>query len=155
MPNPTPSAAGSIRSLGQFDINLSQVDAYEFRVRFDNPHHPQLLVDAPAPIGKDAVPSPSRLLAAAVGHCLASVLFLCARRAGVTLGPVAATVHTELVRNERGLPRVGKIEVEIEPHLPDRLNNEAVRALKAFEDLCMVTQSVRDGIDISCRVNGL
>jgi len=44
----------------EFDIEVNQVQDYEFLVRFDKPHYPELLVDAPRPIGRGSVPSPSR-----------------------------------------------------------------------------------------------
>ena len=59
------------------------------------------------------------------------------------------------MRNERGLPRVGKIEIEIDPHFGDAERTEAAEALKGFEELCMVTQSVREGVEIACKIKGL
>jgi organic hydroperoxide reductase OsmC/OhrA len=143
------------RLLGEFEIEIDQVQDYEFRVRLDKPHYPELMVDAPAPVGRDMVPSPSRLLAAAMGHCLASGLLFCARKAGVPLGPIRATVRTQLVRNERGHPRIGKVEVEIDPHVSEAVREEAARCVEVFEDLCMVTQSVREGVEVSVRVKGV
>lgn len=137
---------------GEFEIEVEQVRDYEFRVRLDKPHYPELLLDAPAPVGRDEVPSPSRLLAAAMGHCLASGLLFCARKVGLALGPIEAKVRMQLVRNERGFPRIGRVKVEIDPHIPDGAREAAARCLAMFEDYCMVTASVREGVDVEVRV---
>jgi organic hydroperoxide reductase OsmC/OhrA len=139
----------------EFAIEIDQVDEYEFRVRLDKPQYPELLVDAPAPVGKDLNPSPSRLLAAAMGHCLASGLLYCARKLRVSLGPIHARVVTEIVRNDRGYPRIGKMHVEIDTQAPESEQAEAARCTRMFEDFCMVSQSVREGIEVEVRVNGL
>jgi organic hydroperoxide reductase OsmC/OhrA len=142
-------------TMSEFEIEIDQVQDYEFRVRFDKPQYPELMVDAPAPVGRDQVPSPSRLLAAAMGHCLASGLLFCARKTGASFGPIKTRVRTELVRNDRGRPRVGKVEVEIETQVPECAAEAAARCVGMFEDICMVTQSVREGVEVSVSVNGV
>lgn len=138
----------------QFKVEIDQLRDYEFSVKFENPEYPPLTLDAPAPLGRDAVPSPSRLLAAAVGHCLASGLLYVARKACVPMGPIHATVRTDIVRNPRGLPRIGKIDVEIDPGLDESARQRADPCVRTFEDICMVSASVREGIDIAVRVKG-
>ena len=83
---------------------------------------------------------------------LASGLLFCARKVGLALGPIEAKVRMQLVRNERGFPRIGKVEVEIDPHIPDGAREAAARCLAMFEDYCMVTASVREGVDVEVRV---
>jgi len=143
-----------ITLLSEFEVQIEQVRDYEFRVRLDKPQYADILLDAPAPVGRDEVPSPSRLLAAAMGHCLASGLLFCARKVGLTVGPIEAKLHMQLVRNERGFPRVGKVTVEIDPHIPESEREDAARCLAMFEDYCMVTASVREGVDVEVRVKG-
>jgi uncharacterized OsmC-like protein len=146
---------GTAPLANEFVVEVDQVDEYEFRVRLDKSQYPELLVDAPAPVGKDVNPSPSRLLAAAMGHCLASGLLYCARKLRVSLGPIHARVRTEIVRNEHGYPRIGKMHVEIDSSAPDAEKVDAARCARMFEDFCMVSQSVREGIEVEVHVNGL
>ena len=48
----------------QFSFTLEQQEDFAFLIRFDK-DIPPLLADEPPPLGKDAGPNPSRLLAAA------------------------------------------------------------------------------------------
>lgn len=139
-----------------FSIGIEQVQDYEFHVRFDKPQFAYLAMDEPPPLGRDAGPNAARVLAAAIGNCLcASLVFCAARKAGVKLTRVRASVNVEIVRNEHKRLRVGRVEVVIDPGLEgDEL--ERVRACRdMFEDFCTVTQSIRQGVDVQVSVRGL
>jgi uncharacterized OsmC-like protein len=139
----------------EFTISMDQVRDYEFRVRFDKEGLPDLIMDEPPPLGHDAGPNPSRILAAAIANCLSASLLFCARRARVEVGPIHAEVKMQIVRNENKRLRVGKVEVVIDPHLPDAEKEKAARCLEIFEDFCVVTQSVRQGFEIAVSVKGV
>jgi uncharacterized OsmC-like protein len=141
--------------VSRFSITIDQVGGYEFRVKFDKEHYAELTMDEPAPLGKDSGPSPVRILAAAVGNCLAASLVFCASKRGVKIETIRAEVRAEIVRNENKRLRVGRMEVEIDPGL-DADSIDKIRAcLPSFEDFCTVTASVRQGIEIVTRVKGL
>ena len=53
---------------------------------------------------------------------------------------------------ETGRLRIGKIKVEIEPDFDGADAAKIERCLGIFEDYCVVTQSVRKGIDVSVEV---
>jgi uncharacterized OsmC-like protein len=139
----------------EFTISIEQVRDYEFRVRFDKEHLAELVVDEPPPLGHDAGPSPSRLLAAAIGNCLSASLVFCARRARVDLQGIRTEVKVFIVRNEQKRLRVGSVEVVIDPNLSEADRAQAARCRGLFEDFCTVTQSIRDGIDVRVSVKGL
>ena len=141
--------------VSQSTIRMEQVEDYEFRIRFGAEGLPDLIMDEAPPVGRLRGPSPSRLLAAAIGNCLCASLLYCARRARVELGPIEAEVRMQMVRNEEKRLRVGRVEVVIEPHLPEAQREKARRCLEIFEDFCVVTQSVRQGMDVSVEVKGL
>lgn len=141
--------------VSEFTLVMDQVQDYEFRVRFDKEGLPDLILDEPPPLGRDAGPNPARILAAAIADCLSASLLFCARRARVELGPIHAEIKMQLVRNEQKRLRVGKVEVVIDPRLPEAEREKARRCLDIFEDFCVVTQSVRQGIDVSVEVKGL
>lgn len=136
---------------GSFTIAIEQVKDYQFRVRFDKEHYPPLLLDEPPPLGADVAPNPARILAAAIGDCLAASLLFCLRRAKVEVEGIAAEVSVGLVRNENKRLRIGAVEVKLHPTVKG--DPEAYKGcLEAFEDFCVVTQSVRDGIDVRVQV---
>lgn len=135
---------------GEFTIHVEQVEGFGFRTRFDKPQHPILLTDEPAPLGKDSAPNPARILAAAIGNCLAASLTFCLSKAGIE-SHVDADVKVELVRNESKRLRVGPIEVTLHPTLasgPAALDG----CIALFEDFCVVTESVREGLDVRVHV---
>ncbi|HSW50855.1 MAG TPA: OsmC family protein [Bryobacteraceae bacterium] len=136
----------------EFTLLVDQVGDYEFRVKFDKPELADLTLDEPPPLGRDRGPNPARLLAAAIANCLSASLLFCTRRARVELGPIHAEVKMQIVRNENKRLRVGKVEVVIDPGLSEAEKEKAARCLEIFEDFCIVTQSVREGIDISVSV---
>ncbi len=142
-------------AVSSFSISMEQVGSYEFRVKFYKEHYPELTMDEPAPLGKDTGPSPVRILAAAVGNCLAASLVFCAARRGVQIKTMRAGVRVEIVRNENKRLRVGRMEVEIDPGLEAESIEKMKACLPAFEDFCTVTASVRQGIEIVTRVKGL
>ncbi len=136
----------------QFRISMESTGGYEFRVRFDKESYGELLMDEPPPLGGDMGPNASRVLAAAIGNCLGASLLFCARKARVEVRAVQADVKVSYVRNELGRLRIGKIEVVIRPRFDTGDLPKARRCLDIFEDYCVVTQSVRKGIDISVSV---
>ena len=59
----------------------------------------------------------------------------------------------QIVRNEARRLRIGKVSVTLHTDLP--LGDPALAScLSTFEDFCIVTQSVRQGIDVAVRVEG-
>lgn len=140
--------------ISQFTLTIEQEQDFEFRVRFDKPHHPSLLLDEPAPLGKDAGPNAARILAAAIGNCLSASLLFCARKAKVEVGAITTRVSTQIARTERGRLRIAGVDVEIDPKIHDAEKAQALRCLDLFEDYCVVTQSVRQGIPVRVTVKG-
>jgi uncharacterized OsmC-like protein len=138
----------------QFTITMDQIQDYQFRVTFDKEQFPMLLMDEPPPIGQDSAPNASRLLAAAVGNCLSASLLFSARKVRVGIEKIHATVKVWYTRNEKGRLRIGRIQVGIDPGFEALADASRIeRCLSLFEDYCVVTQSVRRGIDISVVVN--
>lgn len=136
---------------GEFTLQLEQVDGFDFRVHFDKEHYPEVHIDEPPPLGHDAAPNPARILAAAIGDCLSASLVFCLKRRGVVVSGLRSEVRMQLVRNEQKRLRVGRVEVSIHP--PSSVPPETLEACRqTFEDFCIVTQSVREGIDVAVEV---
>lgn len=141
------------RIASKFSLRVEQVDGFEFRVRFDKEQFAPLLLDEPPPLGHDTAPNAARLLAAAIGNCLAASLVFCLKKADVAAPAVSADVDVELERNEARRLRVGKINVILHASLPAD-DPSLASCLATFEDFCVVTQSVRQGIDVVVQVAG-
>jgi organic hydroperoxide reductase OsmC/OhrA len=133
-------------------LELTQVDDYEFRVRFDWPNVPELTLDEPEPLGRAAGPNAARLVAAAVGNCLSSSLLFCMKKFKQAPGTLHSEVRGTLLRNAHGRLRIGRFDVTI--HLADPIGaiQHLDRCIEQFEDFCIVTESVRAGIPVDVRV---
>lgn len=131
-----------------FSISIDQVRDYQFRVKFDKEQYPDLLLDEPPPLGGDTAPNPSRLLAAAMGNCLCASFLFSARKVRADLRRVNSTVKVWYKRNEQGRLRIGRIKVEIHPEFAAETDPARIERCRShFEDFCVVTQSVRSGIE--------
>jgi organic hydroperoxide reductase OsmC/OhrA len=136
-----------------FDVELEQLSGYEFKVKFDKPQFEALLLDEPAPLGGDKGPNASRLIAAAVANCLsASLVFCLAGKFKQPLGALKTKAHGELVRNDKGRMRIGRLDVTIQLAESAAEVQHLQRCLDQFEDFCVVTESVRRGIPVAVRV---
>jgi organic hydroperoxide reductase OsmC/OhrA len=136
----------------EFSIDLVQLEDYRFEVHFDNAAVPALITDEEAPLGGDAGPNPSRLLASAVASCLTASLLFALRKFKNQPQPLRAVATVRKTRNAQKRLRIGSIAVDL--HL-GVLGSQIVmleRVLGQFEEFCVVTQSVRAGIPVSVRV---
>lgn len=131
-----------------FEVTLELKTGYEFQVEFPDTALPPLLVDEAPPLGEGHGPNPARLLATAVANCLSASLLFCLRRARIEVRRLTATVRGTIVRNERGRLRIGGLDVAIRPEVAAEDRDRMARCLELFEDFCIVTESVRNGIDV-------
>ena len=135
-----------------FALDLNFKDGYQFAVDFQQPGVPDLVVDEHPPLGAGRGPSPARMLATAVGHCLASSFLFCVRKARVEVRAFTVRVEGTMVRNERGRLRVGQLKVRLAPEVHAEDRERIGRCLELFEDFCIVTQSVRQGLKVDVEV---
>ncbi len=135
-------------------VELNQERNYQFSVQFDSPGDFSLRVDEPEPNGDNTGPNPSRLIAAAVGHCLSSSLKFCMDKRGVSLENCSTEVHGTIERNEEGFWRIQTLSVEVNlPELDEDEKEAFEKCRPRFEDYCIATQSIRQGIDVDVEVN--
>ena len=138
---------------GTFAVTLSRRENYQFDVDFRDASGTTLLVDEPAPLGNDTGPNAARVLAAAVGNCLSASLLFCLDKAHIAVEDVETRITGTIVRNERGRMRLGSLNVHIEPNVGGVPPEKLQRCLDIFEDFCLVTASVREGIDVQVEVD--
>jgi len=136
----------------QVTVSAELKQGYQFLVDFGTAGTPSLLVDEPEPLGEGQGPNASRLLAAAVANCLSASLLFCLRKARVDVRGMRSEATATLVRDQRGRLRVGAIKVRLHPDMEQADSGRVARCLELFEDFCIVTQSVRSGLDVSVEV---
>lgn len=137
---------------GRFTIHLEQLEDYQINVRFDWKRAADLLMDEPPPLGSTDGPNASRLLAAAAANCLSASLLHCLAREEPPPHSLRAEATCILVRNERKRLRIGGLEVKLiaGPALTESRRFERCKTL--FEDFCVVSASIREGIPIAVTV---
>ena len=158
VPEPTASAGAeqapptATRADHDFTVALTLGADFRQTVDFGLPGVAPLIIDEPPPMGAGAGPNPARLLASAVGSCLAASLAFCMRKARLDVHGVGTTVRGTFERNERGRLRIASLHVRLEPIVPEGQHDRVPRCLALFEEFCVVTASVRRGVPTTVEV---
>lgn len=136
-----------------FQVTIERLENYQFKISFDKDGMEDLLTDETEEVGgEEEGPNPSRLLAASVLNCLAASLTFCLKKKRLDISSLKGEVTGKTERID-GRLRVTELNVNINPVLADAADEEKLkRCIDIFEDYCVVTQSVRKGIDIEVEV---
>lgn len=129
-------------------VLLTQREGYTFTIDFRD-GLPPLLSDEPPPLGAAQGPNPSRLLLAAIANCLAASLVFALRKFRNTPGPLRAEISARAERNDAGRWRIPRAVVRLTLAEDADAHTQLPRILEQFEQFCVVTQSVREGIEVS------
>jgi uncharacterized OsmC-like protein len=127
-------------------VTLKLADKFRFKAEFADVPGVSVVFDEPSPLGDNSAPNAAEMLSAAVGNCLAASLTFCLRRSRIDVQNMTADVTTHVARNERGRLRIRGIDVQLEPVVAAGTNIDRCEAL--FEDFCLVSASVRQGIPV-------
>jgi organic hydroperoxide reductase OsmC/OhrA len=99
-------------------------------------------------------PNPSRLLGLALLGCLSASFIFCLKKKNLTLDDLNATAELTIARNNKGFWRVMKVDVDINIEISDPITRKrADQCKKMFEQYCVVTQAVREGINVEVNLN--
>ena len=134
------------------DVTLELLHDQQFTVDFLQEGVAPLLVDEPPPVGHGQGPNAARLLAAAVGNCLSASALFCLRKARIEVRGMRTRVTATLARNELQRMRVNALHAVIQIDVDDKDRPRMKRCLEVFEDYCIVTQSVRKGMEVTVQV---
>ena len=136
-----------------FGVTVQQESDYVFRIQFDETSIADLMTDEPAPLGGGSGPNPSRLLTAAVANCMSASLLFAMRKFNNRPGPITTKAVATMGRNEAGRMRVERIDAHIQLAERAEDHQQLGRILAQFEAFCVVTESVRHGVEIGIRVS--
>jgi uncharacterized OsmC-like protein len=135
-----------------FQISMKRIEDFKFEVDFGI-QNIELIMDEPEPVGNNRGPNASRVLAAAIGNCLTASFLFCLQKSRVEIGEINTKVNGKILRNKKGRWRIMEITVEIIPDIPHASNEQFNRCINLFEDFCIVSQSIKQGIPINVKVN--
>jgi uncharacterized OsmC-like protein len=131
---------------------LEQEGPYAFKVSFEGAGLEALHTDEAAPLGAGAGPGPSELLLAGVANCLSASLLFALRKFKNTPGPIRAEITASKERNAEGRWRIPRAQVVITLADTAASFEHFERVLGQFEQFCIVTQSVREGIEVDVAI---
>lgn len=135
-----------------FSVSMKRDEGYVFKVDFGIPEF-DFQMDEPEPVGSNKGPNASKVLAAAMGNCLTASLMFCLQKARAEIGDVETKVVGKMRRNEKGRWRIAEINVEISPEVDlAEFQSQYDRCFGLFEDFCIVSKSIEEGIPINVEV---
>lgn len=137
---------------GGIRLVLEQEGPYAFKVSFDGTALEALHTDESTPLGAGAGPNPAHLLLAAIANCLSASLVFALRKFKNSPGRIRAEITARKERNAEGRWRIPRAEVLIT--LADSADTlqHFDRVLAQFEQFCIVTQSVREGVVVDVAI---
>jgi len=137
---------------GRFTIHLQQQEGFQIKAAFDWKRVPDILMDEPPPLGEQQGPNASRMLAAAAADCLAASLLYCVFKEEPPEHCLRAEASCIMVRNDRKRLRIGGIEVKLIVTEAVTASPRFARCKTLFEDFCVVSASIRQGIPMRVSV---
>lgn len=141
-----------IKMSSEFTLDLERLENYKFKVKFDKESMGEMITDETRGVGGDGEgPNPSRLLAAATANCLMASLIFCLKKKKVELNDLKGEVTATVERVDKRL-RITGLDVNIHPDIDEDDKDKLEKCLDIFEDYCVVTQSIRNGIDVNVDV---
>ena len=136
-----------------FKVSMKREKDYVFKVDFGIPDLEPFTMDEPTPLGGDTGPNASKVLAAAMGNCLTASLMFCLQKARAEVGEIETKVEGLMRRNDKGRWRIAEVNVEISPEINlDEYQSQYDRCFGLFEDFCIVSKSIEEGIPINVHV---
>ncbi len=142
------------RDLREFDFEMEWIDHLTFNVKWDLSDSPDLLMDEPPSFGGSGKgPNASRMIVAGVANCLSASLAFCLTKSRARMSGLRIRCHGVLTRNERGRLRLTAIRIEPLVNMPAADMAKLERCLGIFEDFCIVTESIRNGIPVDIQVH--
>jgi uncharacterized OsmC-like protein len=136
-----------------FMVSLRRQGGFRFEVDFGLEGVEPLYMDEPDPVGCNSGPNAGKVLAAAMGNCITASLLFCLQKARAEVGEIETKVEGVMRRNDEGRWRIAEIDVEISPEVAEGYDSQYERCMGLFEEFCVVSQSVKQGIPINVKVN--
>lgn len=137
-------------------VRVKLIKGYQFKVTFPGVKGDGFEMDEPAPLGALDGPNASRVLAASIANCLSASLLFCLTKSKVEVDDIETEAEPTSERNQQGYWRVKKVAVSIKAKLREPADRNRVnRCLEIFENYCVVTGAVREGVAVDVSVNAL
>ena len=135
-----------------FKVSMKREEGFVFKVDFGIPEF-DFRMDEPEPVGENKGPNASKVLAAAMGNCLTASLMFCLQKARAEVEAIETKVEGKMRRNDKGRWRIAEVNIEINPEIDlETYQSQYDRCMGLFEDFCIVSKSIEEGIPINVLV---
>ncbi len=116
------------------------------QIKMDN-----LFIDDRHKKSKDKIgPNPSKLLALSLLGCMGASFAFCLQKKNFSLSDFEGKAFITSKRNEKGFWRIKKINIELQPKIDSpKMRKRAEQCQKFFEQFCIISESIKEGIEIS------
>ena len=99
-------------------------------------------------------PNPSKLLALSVLGCLAASFTFCLQKNNISLSDLDGKAIIISKKDEKGFWRLKKIVIKLNPKIDTpEMHKKADQCTKFFEQYCIISESLRNGIDLDIEVD--
>ncbi|MGM0404871.1 MAG: OsmC family protein [Thermoplasmatota archaeon] len=133
-------------------VEMENLEGYKFKAKFDKESMGEIITDETEEVGGDEEgPNPGRLLAAASLNCLMASLIFCLKKKRVDLKSLKGEIEGTVERID-GRLRITHLDVHIFPGVREDDKHKLEKCVDIFEDYCIVTQSIRNGIDVDVKI---
>jgi len=136
-----------------FKVSMKRNEGFQFSIDFGMIDVENLLMDEPEPVGNGVGPDAKNIIAAAMGNCLSASLLFCLEKGRAEVGDIKTDVKGVMRRNKEGRWRIVEFTVDIYPDIEEKYESQFKRCLDIFEDYCIVSQSIQEGIPIKVYVH--
>ncbi len=133
-----------------FGVDIKHLENMKFEVSFDHEEMGKLITDETTEVGGEGSgPTPGMLLAASLLNCMMASFLYCLNKKRIDVDDFKGDIKATIERVDDRL-RITKLDAVLKPEVEDK--EKIQQCIKIFEDYCIVTQSVKNGIDIDVKV---
>ena len=137
----------------EFTFDLKWEDHLAFTVTWDFSDAPELFTDEPPSLGGSGRgPNASRLVVAGVANCMSASLLFCLNKVRADVRDFRVRAHGTVERSPEGRLRLRHIRIEPLVHMPMEQRTRLARCVGMFEQFCIVTEALREGLPIDVEV---
>lgn len=139
----------------EFYVEMTRASGFRFSVDFGIESMNQFYMDEPEPVGENTGPNAGKMIGAALANCLAASLMFCLQKSRVDVKGMKSSARGILERNENGRWRIKEVNVDLYPEIDSEKIKQLERCKEIFDDFCIVSKSIEQGIPVNVSVHDI
>jgi uncharacterized OsmC-like protein len=137
------------------EVSISLEEEMIFKCDFGQVKMKDLFIDEQHKKSQEKIgPNPSKLLALSLLGCMSASFAFCLQKRDFSLSDFKGKALIKSKRNAKGFWRIKEIKLELYPKIDTpKMRERADQCQKFFEQFCIISESIRDGIEITTNLN--